>query len=371
VQTLQRSLLPERLPRNSGLELAARYRPSGVAPQIGGDWYDALELDSGRTALMIGDVVGHGIRAATTMSELRNALRAFAVEGHGPSTALHRLNRLVYSTLGRGMIATVLCLIIDTAEGAVSVASAGHPAPVVRRRDGRVELLETEHTLPLGIEENLSVREARYPIAAGETVLLFTDGLIERRQESISLGYERLQAALASAPADVEELCNHILQQTIDPLEGHDDVALLAVRVPARADGPLELTLPAVPDSVPLARRRLRAWLGNIQPVLDRTLSYELELVFSEVCTNVIRHAYPSRGGTFTATVAKYPDGVTFEIRDQGRWRLPDERRLGYGLALMRRLSDELTIDQRPDGTTVKMRRQLERDPSGPDPTAR
>ena len=125
VETLQRSLLPDRLPHHPRLELAARYLPSGLAPQIGGDWYDALELDRDRTAVMIGDVVGHGVRAATTMSELRNALRAFAVEGHGPGAALHQLDRVVHATFGPGMIATVLFLIIDASKGMVTISAPG------------------------------------------------------------------------------------------------------------------------------------------------------------------------------------------------------------------------------------------------------
>src|SRR5256885_17222131 len=100
VETLQRSLLPHRLTHHSRLELAARYLPSGLAPQIGGDWYDALELDADRTAVMMGDVVGHGVPAAAAMSELRNALRAFAVEGHGPAAAMNQLDRVVQATLG-------------------------------------------------------------------------------------------------------------------------------------------------------------------------------------------------------------------------------------------------------------------------------
>ena len=130
VETLQRSLLPDRLPHHPRLELAARYLPSGLAPQIGGDWYDALELDRDRTAVMIGDVVGHGVRAATTMSELRNALRAFAVEGHSPGAALHQLDRVVHATFGPGMIATVLFLIIDASKGMVYARRA----PGTRRR---------------------------------------------------------------------------------------------------------------------------------------------------------------------------------------------------------------------------------------------
>ena len=360
VETLQRSLLPERLPRHPRLELAARYLPSGLAPQIGGDWYDALELDRERTAVMIGDVVGHGVRAATTMSELRNALRAFAIEGHSPKEALVRLDRVVHATLGPGMIATVLFVIIDAAEGLVTLAGAGHPPPALREVEGRVRFLETDHTPPLGVDEHASPDEAQYPIQPGETLLLFTDGLVERRRESIAVGYERLRRAFESAPTGVEEICDHVLERTIGEQASHDDVALFVVRLLAYSAGPLELTLPASPDSVPLARHRLRAWLNANVPALVALTRGDLEVAWSEACTNVVLHAYGSRNESFTARAALEAGSITLTVSDHGEWREPRGGRGGRGLAVMGELCDELLIDRGPDGTTVTMRRALD-----------
>ncbi len=359
VQTLQRSLLPERLPHPPRLELAARYLPSGLAAQVGGDWYDALELDGERTAVMIGDVVGHGVRAATTMSELRNALRAFAIEGHSPSEALHQLDRLVQATLGTGMIATVLFLIVDAGAASVTLARAGHPPPAVRSLDGRVRFLETENTVPLGISDATRPSESSYPLAPGETLLLFTDGLVERRGESISVGLDRLHRALRHAPADVESLCDHVLAQTIGTQATDDDVALLAVQLLPETDGPLELVLPAQAGSVPLARHRLRRWFELNVPTLERELRADLEVAFSEACTNVVRHAYGPRDATFGASVTVASGVVTIEIRDTGRWRPPRGEHGGRGLLLMRQLCDRVDIDRRPDGTTVRMQRDV------------
>ena len=356
VETLQRSLLPERLPHHPRLKLAARYLPSGLAPQIGGDWYDALELDSDRTAVMIGDVVGHGVRAATTMSELRNALRAFAVEGHSPGAALHQLDRVVLATIGPGMIATVLFLIIDTATGTVTVARAGHPPPALRRANGTVQFLETEGTLPLGIDERASVTEAQYVIEPGSTLLLFTDGLVERRRESITLGFDRLRDALASAPDDVDEICDHVLRETVAEQVSTDDIALLAVRLLGVASGPLELSLPARPESVPLARHRLRAWLTAEVPQLDRMTRGDLEVAWSEACTNVVRHAYGPGDASFEASATLEDSAVSMVIRDSGGWRPARGRHGGRGLVLMRQLCDQVLIDRRTDGTTVTMR---------------
>jgi serine phosphatase RsbU (regulator of sigma subunit)/DNA-binding response OmpR family regulator/anti-sigma regulatory factor (Ser/Thr protein kinase) len=359
VETLQRSLLPERLPRHPRLELAARYLPSGLAPQIGGDWYDALELDRDRTAVMIGDVVGHGVRAATTMSELRNALRAFAVEGHGPAAALHQLDRVVHATLGAGMVATVLVVVIDAAQGTVTLARAGHPPPARRRAAGTARVLETTGTLPLGVDEHVAPTEAEYPIEPGDTLLLFTDGLVERRRESISVGFDRLCDALASAPAEVEAICDHVLEQTLGAQASDDDVALMAVRLLPPIAGPLELTLPARAAAIPLARHRLRSWLTENAAELEPAARSDLEVAWSEACTNVVRHAYGPRDATFTATARRDDDTLVLEVSDTGGWREPRGLHGGRGLRLMRLLSDELVVDRGSDGTTVTIRHRV------------
>ncbi|MGZ4312931.1 MAG: SpoIIE family protein phosphatase [Solirubrobacteraceae bacterium] len=363
VETLQRSLLPDRLPHHPRLELAARYLPSGLAPQIGGDWYDALELDRDRTAVMIGDVVGHGVRAATTMSELRNALRAFAVEGHSPGAALHQLDRVVHATFGPGMIATVLFLIIDASKGVVSLSRAGHPPPALRTAGGEIRFLETGNTLPLGIDDRVAAEEAEYHVAPGDTLLLFTDGLVERRRESINTGFDRLRDAFTRAPADVEELCDYVLERTVSEQASHDDIAVLAVRVLGPPLGALELTLPAKAASVPLARHRLRVWLDENVPELDALARGDLEVAWSEACTNVIRHAYGPVDATFDATAARDGDAVVLEVRDRGQWRPPRGEHGGRGIALMRHLCEEVEVDRRSEGTTVTMRRSLRPDP--------
>jgi serine phosphatase RsbU (regulator of sigma subunit)/CheY-like chemotaxis protein/anti-sigma regulatory factor (Ser/Thr protein kinase) len=365
VETLQRSLLPDRLPHHPRLELAARYLPSGLAPQIGGDWYDAIELDRDRTAVMIGDVVGHGVRAATTMSELRNALRAFAVEGHSPGKALHQLDRVVHATFGPGMIATVLFLIIDASKGTVSISRAGHPPPALRTAGGEIRYLETGSTLPLGIDDRVKADEAEYAVNPGDTLLLFTDGLVERRRESINTGFDRLRDAFTSAPSDVEELCDYILDRTVTEQASHDDIAVLAVRVLGPPLGALQLTLPAKATSVPLVRHRLRVWLNENVPELDQVARYDLEVAWSEACTNVIRHAYGPGDATFDASAARDGDAVVLQVRDTGQWRPPRGQHGGRGIALMRELCDDVRVDRRSEGTTVTMRRGFgESDPA-------
>jgi serine phosphatase RsbU (regulator of sigma subunit)/CheY-like chemotaxis protein/anti-sigma regulatory factor (Ser/Thr protein kinase) len=361
VEILQRSLLPERLPTHPRLQLAARYLPSGLAAQVGGDWYDALVLGDERIGVMIGDIVGHGVRAATTMGELRNALRAFAIEGHSPGGALHQLDRVVHTTLGPGMVATVLFLIIDPGAGMVTLASAGHPPPALLGADGRVRFLEPEPFPPLGVDGHSVTLERSYPIAAGDTLMLFTDGLVERRREPIDVGLERLRRALSDGPGGIEELCDHVLERTLGDQSAQDDVAVLAVRLLAERPGQLELTLPATAESVPVARHRVRAWLAAAVDV-DIVVARDLELVCSEACTNAVRHAYGPADATFSLQARLVDGDVVLEVRDHGRWREPRGGHGGRGLQLIHAVCDAVEIDRRPDGTRLRMRRSLRDD---------
>ena len=362
VEILQRSLLPEHLPADPRLELAARYLPSGFAAQVGGDWYDALTLAGGRIGVMIGDVVGHGVRAATTMGELRNGLRAFAIEGQPPGEALHQLDRVVQATVGPGMVATALFLIVDPDARTVTLANAGHPPPALMGPDGRVRFLETERCLPLGVDASDVPTESIHRLEGGDTILLFTDGLIERRQESIEVGLERLQAALRDAPADLEELCDYVLERTLGDHPSEDDVALLAMRLVEQLAGRLELILPATADSVPLVRHQLRAWLATAAPEVDRSLIEDIELACSEACTNAVRHAYGPADATFSVRAGLEDAEFVLEVTDQGRWREPRGDRGGWGLHLIRQVCDAVEVDRGTDGTRVQMRLGLRRE---------
>ena len=182
---------------------------------------------------------------------------------------------------------------------------------------------------------------------------------MERRGESIIRGFDRLAEALASAPDDVELMCDHVLRDTLAAEISTDDIALLAVRLVGVAAGPLELSLPARADSVPLARHRLRAWLDAELPHLDRMTRGDLEVAWSEACTNVVRHAYGPRDASFEASARIDRSAVSMVVRDSGSWRPPRGQHGGRGLSLMRALCDQVLIDRRSDGTTVTMRRAL------------
>jgi anti-sigma regulatory factor (Ser/Thr protein kinase) len=199
----------------------------------------------------------------------------------------------------------------------------------------------------------------------GETLLLFTDGLVERRGEPITDSFDRLLDALSEAPAEVDALCEHVLQKTATTQGRDDDVAVLAVQLLDIKAGALDLTLPATAHSVTVARHRLRSWLEENAPELDPVTRSDLEVAWSEACSNVVRHAYGPFEASFEARARREGNQVTMTVRDTGRWRAPGNRSGGRGLPLMEQLADELTIDRQPESTTVTMIHELP--PAGPE----
>src|SRR5262249_29285621 len=175
-----------------GVQLGARCLPGTAQLDVGGDWFDAIELRDGRLGLVVGDVVGKGVEAAASMAQLRNALRAFSVDRLKPSSVLERLNRLAEQVLGTSF-ATVAYASLDTSTGVCRIASAGHPPPVVAFPDGRVELLEGARGLPLGTGIESSYHQETVKLPAGAILVLYTDGLVERRGRSIDDGLADLR----------------------------------------------------------------------------------------------------------------------------------------------------------------------------------
>ncbi|MBA0052958.1 phosphatase [Streptomyces sp. AJS327] len=213
---LQRTMRPVRQPRITGMNVAGRYIPTGGGLQVGGDWYDVIPLPSGRTALVIGDVQGHDIRAAGVMAQLRVALRAYAAEGHHPEAVLARTSRFLHGMTPGGStesadttapaesvphgdsprFATCLYAEVDATAGTLIVARAGHPDPVIRMADGSVLTRPTAGGLPLGIEPDPEYPTTRLVLEPGETLLIFTDGLIETGGHDWETGWERLRGVL-------------------------------------------------------------------------------------------------------------------------------------------------------------------------------
>jgi PAS domain S-box-containing protein len=228
-EELQRSLLPAELPEVPGLSAAARYNPAGAGSQVGGDWYDMVVQPDGTLLMIIGDVAGRGIGAASQMGQLRSALRAYAFDGHPPGSLLERLNGFMNGLRDRGM-ATVALVSVDAAAGELRYAKAGHPPALMVGPDGAVTWLEDAAGVPLGVVEDAVYAEATVPIAPGSTLVLYTDGLVEVRGESLDRGFERLEKATISAPHEPEALCDHVLEHTLADPDIDDDVTLLVLR---------------------------------------------------------------------------------------------------------------------------------------------
>jgi PAS domain S-box-containing protein len=355
-ETLQRSLLPERLPRLEGLELVSRYLPSadrGTA--VGGDWYDALERPDGRVALVVGDVAGHGLRAAATMGQLRNSFRAYGLVEASPAEVVARVNRLVTSG-GEDAMATVLYLTLDRETGEVTFSAAGHPPPLLLTPDGPY-FLEGGRSVPIGAADPAVFREATAVLPPGSTLLLYTDGLVERRGVPLEESLDALAAAVGRAEDDLERLCDRVLDAVLPRRDPRDDVALLAVRPTAMRADNLSLSLPAEPESLAMLRRRLERFLHAAGA--SELESYEITLTICEAAGNAIEHAYGPGDASFDVEAALIAGELVASVRDRGQWRERRGEHRGRGLKIIIGLMDDVDIATEDGGTLVTMRRRL------------
>jgi hypothetical protein len=224
---LQRRLLPQELPEIPGLELAARYLPASSDIGVGGDWYDVIALPDERLGVAIGDVVGKGARAAAYMGELRSALRAYALDGLGPAAALAKLARFV--NLQRGQMATLAYAIVDAGDSGIRMARAGHPYPLLVQPERGATYLTGAGGPPLGVAQVDSFTEQVSAIEAGSTLLLYTDGLLERRGKRITDPEATLAETAYAVAGDPETLCDNVIRRFLREQPSKDDVALLAV----------------------------------------------------------------------------------------------------------------------------------------------
>jgi hypothetical protein len=229
-EVLQSAYLPVRLPRIAGLQLASRYFPADQPFVVGGDWYDAIELTESRVGLIIGDVAGHGFQAATIMGSLRSALRAFATVDPSPAVILTRLNTYVCMFKPEAF-ATALVAVFDPADGLLRYASAGHPPGLLVGEDGSVELLTEPLGPPLGLS-GTRYGQGERPLPSGSALIIYTDGLVERRRTSIDGTIADLvRAASAEGATNPDDICDRLTGRLLSDVEMFDDAGLLvAVR---------------------------------------------------------------------------------------------------------------------------------------------
>ncbi len=353
---LQRGLLPQRLPHRAGLDVATRYAPALAGSEIGGDWYDAVGdgSDGSDVALIIGDVQGHSTRAAGLMGQVRTAVRAYVSEGHDPSAALERTNRLLVD-LDAGRFATCCLVRLDTATGVLTVASAGHNAPLVVDDAGFRELA-VDPGPPLGVDHGAVYPATRYRLLGRSVLVLHTDGVVEVLGEGSDEGERALHDTLrtvAGRATTADELATTVMAAI--PHELTDDAALLVATFAGADVGRLDASLWLPPDirAVSTAREflrdRLTAW--STDELLD-----EAELVLSELVTNALVH---TDGG---AGLALRFDGADRRLRiavedsstrsPHGRDAPPDALG-GRGLSIVDAVADAWGVDVGPAGKTV------------------
>jgi serine phosphatase RsbU (regulator of sigma subunit)/anti-sigma regulatory factor (Ser/Thr protein kinase) len=355
-QTFQRSLLPERLPEIPGLSVAARYLPAREEAKVGGDWYDVLELPGDSVGLVMGDVVSHGIRAASIMGQIRSAIRAYALDRESPGGTLTKLNTVVRG-LDKRETATAVYFALDLVERTFCFASAGHPPPLVIDPAGDARFLEEGRSVPLGAHAGTRYREAVVRLEPGSTIVLYTDGLVERRGSSLNQGLERLVSEASGRPAEPESLCNRLIGALVGDQPPPDDVALLAAHVGTVPGERLELELPCRPSTLAPLRRMLRHWLSGV-----RASPVELQdilVAVSEAATNAIEHAYGPIEASYRVEGWRSEDRVMVTVTDSGSWRERRSVERGRGTHLMRELMDGFELYASGAGTVVELERRL------------
>lgn len=360
-ETLQHSLLPDQLPDLPGVGMAARYVPGGVGVDVGGDWYDVIVLPAGEVGLVMGDVAGHDLHAAAVMGQLRNALRAYAAEGLPPHEALERLNRLC-NQHDLNEMATCVFAVLDPVSSTLRISNAGHYPLLLRQPDGAVRLLELPAGPPVGAMRQVRYDEQLVQLEPGTLIVMYTDGLVERRGVGVEQGLARLQRAVADGPGDVAQLADHILQSLLAGERPPDDVALLVVEPAVDLGRRLNLRYPA--DSIQLVtlRRTLQRWLTESGASPEE--AYEVIVSASEAATNAIEHAY-GPGPAFFEVRCEARDGlVEICVQDWGQWRASRGTGRGRGLRIINGLMDEVDIVRNDTGSSITFSRVLNRPPT-------
>ncbi|MER8103944.1 SpoIIE family protein phosphatase [Kitasatospora sp. NPDC094016] len=357
--TLQRSLLPQEIHRTLGLDLAYRYLPSSVVSEVGGDWFDVVPLSSGRVALIVGDVMGHGIRAAATMGQLRTVARTLITLDLDPERVLHRLDE-ASSALGEGQFATCVCVVYDPVDRHCTAACAGHLPPVVADPQGRAHLVELPPGAPLGVG-GVPFESVEFTLPEEAILALYTDGLVERRGHDIDEGLQLLCRTIADRRRSLEQTCDAVLAELTGPTS-EDDIAVIMAQVrPVGADRIASLPLTGdramVAHSRRFTRETLAAW--GLEALADWA-----ELLTSELITNALVHA-----GSPTQLRLFCNRALTVEVADQEsetprirRARADDEG--GRGIHLVNELAHRWGSRRTGDGKVVWF--ELELPPGSP-----
>ncbi|MFF1277748.1 SpoIIE family protein phosphatase [Streptomyces marokkonensis] len=351
--TLQRSLLPQELEEPDDLRIAATYHPGGTEAAVGGDWYDVITLGGGRTALVIGDVMGRGVRAAAVMGQLRTAVRAYARLDLPPHEVLQLLDGLAME-IDANQIATCAYAIHDPNEGRLVYASAGHLPILVRDEHGTVQRADEPTGPPLGTGGWMH-SSGSVPLGPGSTAVLYTDGLVERRNEDLDEGIAALERALAGATGSPQVVCDRLVRSAGVTPDHDDDVAVLVLQHPARKGAESELFRNAALELLGgvEAAPRARAFASGV--LTSWRFPVELHdlgvLATSELVANSLQHGTPPMRLRLRRTDRR----LIIEVTD-GDDHLPRRRRAepgdesGRGIAIVATIASTWGSRRTPGG---------------------
>ncbi|MFC9117924.1 MULTISPECIES: ATP-binding SpoIIE family protein phosphatase [Streptomyces] len=351
--TLQRSLLPQELEEPDDLRVAATYHPGGTEAAVGGDWYDVITLGGGRTALVIGDVMGRGVRAAAVMGQLRTAVRAYARLDLPPHEVLQLLDGLAME-IDANQIATCVYAIHDPNEGRLVYASAGHLPILVRDENGTVRRADEPTGPPLGTGGWMH-SSGSVPLGPGSTAVLYTDGLVERRNEDLDEGIAALERALAGATGSPQVVCDRLVRSAGVTPDHDDDVAVLVLQHPARTGAESELFRNAALELLGgvEAAPRARAFASGV--LTSWRFPAELHdlgvLATSELVANSLQHGTPPMRLRLRRTDRR----LIIEVTD-GDDHLPRRRRAepgdeaGRGIAIVATIASTWGSRRTPGG---------------------
>ncbi|MFF7253483.1 SpoIIE family protein phosphatase [Streptomyces microflavus] len=351
---LQRAILgPSQLPDG----FAVRYEPATRPLEVGGDWYDTVSLPDGRIGIVVGDCVGRGLEAATVMGQLRSACRALLLQDASPARTLMALDHFAAGVPG-AMCTTVFCGVLNPDTGRLTYSSAGHPPGILAHPDGTTALLDGGRYAPLAVRPGTVRPEAECDVPARATLLLYTDGLVERRRRPLTTGIDRAgEAVQEGRESAVDDLATQVMER-LAPAGGYDDdVALLLYRHPA----PLEMTFPAESEQLAPVRKALRSWLAQCD-VPPQTVQNVL-VAAGEACANAIEHGHRhSPGEPIRLRAEALVDDLHLSVMDTGNWKPPQPElnaHRGRGVTLMRAMMQQVTITPSPAGTTVGMHTRI------------
>lgn len=352
---LQRALLPSVDAAYPHLAVASRYESASDLVVVGGDWYDAFGLPDGRVGLVVGDVVGHGLDAAVAMGRMRVALAALAAESEDPGELLRRLDAFAVGPDGAPMTSAAYA-IIDPVAGTLTYATAGHPPPLLIDPDGTTEWLESARSPLLGVEGRQLRGATSCAIRDGTILVLYSDGLVERRGEPLDVGLRRLEEA-AGGLTDLPEwsICDGLIRALGVDEQRDDDVVVMVARFGPVAADRFHRRFPADARELASLRADLREWLetrGGPEVTTD------VLLAIGEACTNAVEHAYLGRQrGDVDVVVVQVGEHLHARVRDFGVWR-PQRRASagGRGIAMIRTLADDVMHETGNAGTRVSFR---------------